>query len=307
MNLFIYPYAPAPVQDSIEGFRGTTPFGGDGIARHFSVVSDPEKADLFWMGQYADGKVWLLHPNRFPHFERWPERHVVDLEGDWRDSPFPEWLRSALVITSNWNTDRHGDWERVFTRVIMSPLLMRLVRDPPPFEPPKERKFWFHGQRDPLGVREKVKTALETSGLPHDFRFNDEWLCYVGDGDARLASYVQAMRENAFALCVRGSGQNTCRFYEAAAFGRIPIIVSNHYGFGEPEFVTFRINETRSAAEMIVILKAMYNAAVEEAKWANDACEDIYQRYFIERMLPYFRDPTAYFLKWAASKNLINL
>ena len=54
MNLFIYLHAPVPIQDSIEGFRGTTPFGGDGIARHFNVVSDPEKADIFWIGQYAD-------------------------------------------------------------------------------------------------------------------------------------------------------------------------------------------------------------------------------------------------------------
>ena len=304
LSLFVYPHAPVPVQDSIESFRGTTPFGGDGIARHFSIVSDPEKADLFWMGQYADNKVWLLHPNRFPHFERWPERHIVDLEGDWRDAPFPEWLRPALVITSNWNTDRHGDWQRVFPRVIMSPLLMRLVRDPPPFEPPKERKFWFHGQRDPLGIREKVKTALELSGLPYDFRFNDEWLCYVGESDARAASYVQAMRDNAFSLCIRGSGQNTCRFYETACFGRIPIIVSNHYGFGEPEFGVERIREDEPIKEISGQLR-VFNLMVSDTD-AFAQCRAIYEEYFKSMMLPYFRDPTAYFLEWARNKNLIS-
>ena len=304
MNLFIYPHAPVPVQDSIEGFRDTTPFSADGIARHFNVTDDPAKADLFWMGQYAEQRLWLLHPNRFPHFERWPERHVVDLEGDWRDAAFPEWLKPALIITSNWNTDRHGEGWRIFPRVIMSPLLMRLVRDPPPFEPPKDRKFWFHGQRDPLGVREKVKAALEMSGLPHDFRFNDEWLCYVSDGDARLASYVQAMRDNAFSLCIRGSGQNTCRFYEAAAFGRIPIIVSNHYGFGEPMYKFERIKEDAITQEISSRLERFYLSPSDAM--ITTRCLEIYEGYFKGMMLPYFADPTAYFLEWARNKNLIN-
>ena len=305
LNLFIYPHAPAPAQDSIEGFHSTTPFGGDGVARHFSVVDDPVKADLFWMGQYADSRLWMLHLNRFRHFERWPEKHVVDLEGDWRDSPFSDWLKPALIITSNWNTDRHGEGWRIFPRVIMSPLLMRLVRDPPPFEPPKERKFWFHGQRDPLGMREKVKAALEFSGLPHDFRFNDEWLCYVGEQDARLASYVQAMRDNAFSLCIRGSGQNTCRFYETAVFGRIPIIISNHYGFGEPEFGFERIREDEPIKGISGQLR-IFDLMISDTD-AFAQCRTIYEDYFKGMMLPYFADPTAYFLEWARNKNLINL
>ncbi len=141
MNLFIYPHAPALVQDSIDGFRDTTPFSADGIARHFSVTDNPEKADLFWMGQHTEQKLWLLHPNRFPYFELWPEKHIVDLEGDWRDAAFPDWLKPALIVASNWNTDRHGADGRILPRVIMSPLLMRRVRDPPPLGPPRGTYF----------------------------------------------------------------------------------------------------------------------------------------------------------------------
>ena len=301
MNLFIYPHAPAPVQDSIDGFRDTTPFSADGIARHFTITDDPAKADLFWMGQHTEQKLWLLHPNRFPHFEQWPEKHVCDLEGDWYASPFPHWIKPALISTSNWNTDRMDDDWRIFPRVIMSPLLMRLVRDPPSFAPPKEKKLWFHGQRDPDGVREKVQVALEASGLPHDFRFNDQWLCYVDAADRRATDYVQAMRDNAFSLCIRGSGQNTCRFYETAAFGRLPIIISNHYGFGEPnDLIPPRIHEHDSAEAIASQLIGWYKHLGDSDMHLR--CERMYEKYFKGQMLRYFADPTAYFLEWAKSK-----
>lgn len=297
MNLFIYPQVEKPVHDTIEGFYGTTPFGGDGIKDHFTITDDPKKADLFWMGQHKDIEEWKLHPNRFPHLQKYPDKHVVELEGDWRDLRFPHWLHDCLIVTGNWNLDRHGmDW-KIFVRPIMSPLLMQLVKDPPEYEPPTERKFWFRGQRDSLGVRDKLYRALEIAGVPYEFEFNDKWMVYAPDDDPLRISYIESMKRNAFALCPRGEGQATCRFYEACAFGRIPIVIADSMFVGHGVW-PWQILENDSVGSMAIAIRTIWNREDKILNWLSREHEIYVQSYFSGVVLPYFRDPTQAFLDW---------
>lgn len=294
MKLFVYHQAEKPIHDTIEGFYGTTPFGGDGIKNHFSITDDPKQADLFWMGQYKDTESWKLHPNRFNYLLNYPEKHAVDLEGDWRDLNFPDWLHECCIITGNWNLDKYGPDRKIFVRPIMSPLLMQLVRNPLDYEAPKGRKFWFKGQRDSLGVRERLRQALEISGIPYEFEFNDKWMVYASDDDPMRVSYIESMKRNAFALCPRGEGQATCRFYEAVAFGRTPILIANNVLAGNQGW-PWVISENDSVGSMAHTIRAIY-----ESKDGQRSREHgVYARaYFRDVIQPYFHDPTKTFLDW---------
>jgi hypothetical protein len=301
MRLYVYPHVEPPIHDSIVGFRGTTPFGGDGIEKHFTITNDPNQADLFWMGQYNEARLWLLHPNRFRWFEADPAKHVIDLEGDWRDGRFPDWLKRGIIITGNWDRGRYGlDWN-ILVRPIMSPLLMRLVRNPPEYKPPIKRLAWFRGQRDSLGVRERMADALKLADIPHSIFFNEEWMVYAAEDSPGVRAYLSHMDAFFPALCPRGEGQATCRFYEACAFGRAPIVIANNVlpGTGEYECATWpaQLSDELDADALARGLLELWDDPFPLAGYAYN--------YFREVLIPYFRDPTEYFVQWALKRNFL--
>ena len=293
-TIFIYPSAPRAIHDCIEGFFGTTPFGGDDITNHFRVVDNPKAADLFWMGQYND-KVkerWLLHPNRFAHFWDYPDKHVIELEGDWRDQDFPLWLKPTRIITGNAHPSHFEQGWRIFVRPVMSPLLLRLVRDPPDFRPPVQHRMWFRGQRDSRGVREKLAQALQLSRVDHTFTFLENWSVYAPPDSEVAMTYCAMMKEYSTALCPRGEGMATCRFYEACAFGRTAVVVADNVLAGvPPDGWPTRIPDGLSVEGMAAFLSSIYE------KPHYDLCQ-LSRSYFDGWLTPYFRDPTKMFLNW---------
>jgi hypothetical protein len=51
--------------------------------------------------------------------------------------------------------------------------------------------------------------------------------------------YIEVMQETVFCLCPSGSGPNSIRLWEAAAFGCIPVVLSDLLDLGENDFMKF--------------------------------------------------------------------
>jgi hypothetical protein len=77
--------------------------------------------------------------------------------------------------------------------------------------------------------------------------------------DRRRERYLEVMRQSITALCPRGTGQNSIRFFESMCMGKIPVLISDHCVLpleGEIDWgsLLFRIaeSEVESAGEILL-------------------------------------------------------
>jgi hypothetical protein len=297
VKLYIYRDAKPHAHDSDPGYENTVPLSQQGIKDHCDVVQDPEEADYFYMGQFSDGsKLEDLGQEKFTYLERWPERHVADIEGDWMNRKVPEHLRNCW-LTINGAPLEMTDWPRLVIRPTFSKLFLHLVKNPPKFLAPNNRRFVFKGFTDPWGLRARLAYVLKTSNLDYDYQLTAKWNGYNDPANSVAKSYTNMMESGCFALCPRGSGHDSVRFFEACSFGRIPVIVGDNIIMGEEskrgDTCFFRIPQKQSFKEMRQKLEELARMTDDEV--SNHA--RFAYLYFQNVILKYFRDPTAYLLE----------
>lgn len=99
--------------------------------------------------------------------------------------------------------------------------------------------------------------------------------------DARTAEYNDVMKRSVFALCPSGAGPNTIRFWEALAFGTVPVILSDGMCLPATEdgddwgACTVRLAEDRLAT-LEATLRAIPADVVARKR---EACVRMYRRY----------------------------
>jgi hypothetical protein len=294
IKLFVYDHAPPHIHDSILGYENTTPFSKKGIERWCEIVKSHE-AELFYCGQYADKDRWMLNPNRFDYFVGNEPRHVFDLEGDDSHNSFLPWMRPCIITAMNAEPNRRN-WN-CLVRPGCSNLLLDLVKNPPKREPPPESGFFFMGQRDPNGLREKVERAFRESKLPGEFAWTDKWNAPSSLVDIDVKNYVEGMKSWSFQLCPAGSGQMTLRFFEACAFGRLPIVIADNLLFDDPCAFFAAQYPTESSVES---LKRRLQLAYEcKESYSYDLLGKVPEVFFAKNVTGYFEDPTLWFLNKA--------
>lgn len=295
IKLFLYDHAPPHVHDSIPAYRNSVPFSEEGIAQWCELV-DPKDAELFYCGQYADKDRWMLNPERFEHFKGNEHRHVFDLEGDQSQLSFLPWMRPCIITAMNAEPN-HRNWN-CFVRPGCSTLLMDMVKNPRPFQPPKQVGFYFRGQRDPNGLREKVREAFLQSGVPGEWQWTDKWNAPSILSDPDVSQYEAGMKHWSFALCPAGTGQMTVRFFEACGFGRIPVVIADNYLFEDRLSLPFQRGSNSSVEQLVRIMKHL-TASYKPELSAHHAA------IFVSRIVKYFHDPTLYFLASAHKGGMI--
>ena len=307
-KVYFYPGSRDPTIYERDGWVDCVPFSPEGIARHTESTENPDEAQFFYCGQFHDKDAWRLNPNRFEFFQGRESKHVLDIEGDWRGMDIPEWLRPCVLTAMN-VPERNRGWN-IMARPGCSKLLVHLAREDisRPFTMPRERRFWFRGQRDSAGVRERLWDTLNGNFVPEDFEFdfNSLWAAHWALDNSVVRGYQNSMLENAFILCPAGEGQATLRMYEACYYGRIPIVVADCLWAWEDVTdvsFAFRISPQASDEEMGKALADIYAISDSELE---DRCR-MAALYFEHVVKAYFRDPTEMFLTWMKKRNLINL
>lgn len=86
------------------------------------------------------------------------------------------------------------------------------------------KSLGFCGQNTQL--RHKIFQALQQTNIKTDFIIRQGfWAPEINSKIKARKQYYQNLINNKFALCIRGSGNFSFRFYEALCFGRIPVLI----------------------------------------------------------------------------------
>lgn len=203
-----------------------------GLLPDLSITDSPALADLFVVPVGFDvlgaGTRFDFVSNtiarildRLPTFREFPTRHVLFFQGDsWH---VPECCSRSIVFMPSC---RRGS----------GALPIFYPADAPPFEPGliTECPFdaGFQGAIDTGGdLRSRMAASLEscTSRRVH-FEPTRGYFHVNYDEVERPAlreSYSRFLNDCRFVLCPRGDGMTSLRFFEALAYGRIPILISD--------------------------------------------------------------------------------
>ncbi len=173
-------------------------------------------------------------------------------------------------------------------------LLKDLLANPRQLKPLHEAKqgFYFRGQRDPGGLREKVRKALELADVPGFFEYNDSWNAPTPANSPIVKFYEAEMTSWTYALCPAGWGQATQRFLEAVLLGRVPVVIGDGLLFGESQ--ELRVQGSATIEQLARWFSRIYRGSLSpNSSYAHLKIRD------------YFEDPTAYFLSWMRQRGII--
>lgn len=302
IKLFLYDPGQITIHEK-DGYRNCVPWDSDGLNKWADIVSNPDEAQFFYAGQFHDKDAWRLNPNRFEFLSGREQYHIFEIEGDWRGMDIPEWLRPCILTAMN-QREKYRDWS-IMARPGCSKLLVHLAREAPSgFRMPSDQQFWFQGQRDSGGLRERLVKILDGSKLPSETALNAFWSAILPPDEPRVAAFASTMRESAFILCPAGEGQATLRMYEACHYGRVPVVIADClWAWEDVTDVSFcfRISPNASDEEIGKLLTEIFAISDSELE---DRCR-MAALYFEHIVKFYFRDPTEYFLTWLGKKRLI--
>lgn len=295
LKLWYYPNGYTPIHDAA-GYPDCVPFCEAGRMKWVDWVS-VDQAEYFYCGQIPDFVPNPFDTSVFPMLKDCPERHIVDLEGDYRPGTFRQefdgCIRSASGAPPAWRN------EMVFARPTLSMMLQQIVREDQHFDwpAPTSRTWFFRGKPDAAGVRLKMRDACHAAGVPCVVAMVPHWNGPAPAGSAVHEVFKVIMRESTVALCPQGEGVATARFYEACAMGRFPVVIGETLLLGHDHFDTgfcVQLSAHLSTEDLAAEFNRLNQMSLAEMVERGRAA----QEYFDTIVRPYFADPTAAFITW---------
>ena len=304
LKLYIYPHARIQSQDKINEFFNTTPMSIEGVNKHFKIVSDPKEADFLHMGMISCGTVNEFTKESFTYLESYPNKHIVDLEGDWVNNVAPDWV-SERIKSGNSSKPEHLKGIMCI-RPAISNLLAYLAKINPEYELefPSENTFCFRGYPDPFGVRANMVDIMNKLQLPGEYNLTNKFNARRGLEEKESVDYCLLIHRNMISLCPRGAGIDSIRFYETCFFGRVPVCISDAKWTAEEMYdmsFAYRISPSSTNEEIANKLKQIHQTPHEELVDRGRKAREYFQKVIVE----YFKDPTLYFLKYLKFKNVL--
>lgn len=291
-KIFIYDDINHPVHDTIYEYKNCIPFCHKGIIDNFIITKNPKDADIFYMGQFAEGKFYGF--GQFDYIDEYPDKHVCDIEGDWFNVSLPNHVLSKSIFTINGLKNEYKfNLNRMFIRPTFSKNLINLLKENNELRVNYNRKFTFIGFNDPLNIRLNLKTNL-TQKYPKntDIILTNKWL---GSSDLKNdhSIFNEKILSGTFSLCPRGTGVDSVRFLESCFHGRIPIVISDNVCFGYDFPYKFYFQHDFKENYDMFFDNIINMSDKEIFEYSNNA-----KRFFDEYVRIYFKDPTKFFMQW---------
>ncbi|MAK50947.1 hypothetical protein [Marinobacter sp.] len=304
MKIYKYTNAVPHVHDSSEWYKDVIPFSDKGLSE-MDLTDSPEDADFFYMGQWSHDNQ-LFNINNFEHFNKYPEKHIVDLEGD-GGFGIPEYLWKSIITVNGPLAHYDDKIPNLFVRPTFSRLFVDICKNR--FESIDEcydRSVGFKGLIN-CKTRYDMFTHLHNRGdvLDTDMQANPTWNGPSEVGSEIQEDYVASLKKRAFALCPRGAGVDSVRLLEACYYGRIPILISDvdyllvDHKHSDTSFVRRVIWDGKS--DLAPIIKEIVN--VDDSVIKKD--QEKASKYFEETLRSYMRNPTSYMLDWMKKQGLV--
>ena len=299
IKLFIYPEAKKHVHDQHPIYYNTVPFSVEGIKKHCIVTTNPNEADLFYMGQFSDGSTDNELNRDWKYLKQYTDKHVCDIEGDWPNRRPPEFLRYCKITING--LDKDWEYPNAFVRPTFSFLLLKLAKELllPEFNYNKYNSFGFMGFPEPFGIRTTLSHIFSKNagnGLLGEVILNHQWLAPTETDDEKSIKYQKFMQKHNLALCPRGMGRDSVRFFEACYYGRCPVVIGNNILFEQKiidsmDFCYFISTHNLTIQSLMYKLMCIQNekpeVIIEKGKRAQQ---------FFTVVKKYFNDPTEFFL-----------
>ena len=316
IKLYIYPQAKAHEHDTNTSglsnmLYNTVPFSEKGIQNH-CVLTSPEEADYFYMGQFANdfGELVRARKSDFRYFAGNESRHILDIDGEGgfeasNRPAIPFWLHKSIITTMG-PLKRYSNIEFLFTRPTFSHLLIDIVKNcDEDFNFPNRKSFGLRAFMNHK-VRAATLVAMHKGNFEKEIHVNKKWEGLSPVGSSTQKQFIETMLNNSLSLCPRGSGIDSVRFLETCYFKRVPIVITDYDYclFGEDEHdlsFCYKIHNTNMNPDFLLPeLKKIYNTPIEELEERASAA----RQYFDKTLRSYFADPTLYFLRWLERKNV---
>ena len=303
IKLFLYPNAQDHDHDTSlkENYYNTVPLSKEGIKKH-CILTGPEEAEYFYMGQFNNDRFHLYKPDMFEHFKGNEEKHICDIEGE-GGMPIPTWLHNSIITTMG-PLKIYSNIECLFARPTFSHLLLDIIKNrKEEFSFPENKSIGFRGYLNHI-IRAMMVHAVHNSEFEKEMHINRKWSGPSKIGSKVQEEFIETILNNSLSLCPRGSGIDSVRLLETCYYGRTPILISDldYYLVGEGDYdidFVYRIcREDNNPGYIKEKLQELYDEPHEEhARRASLA-----KKYFDEVVRVYFEDPTAYFLNWLKKK-----
>jgi hypothetical protein len=307
IKVYFYTNRGAFIQSNYDWTKDLIPFQEmkeEGWVR----VYDPLDCDFYHCGQINDLNEKDYKREQFEFLDKFPEKHIFDIEGDWTGwcgRGIPEELQSCL-FTINGAHQKYSKLSFLLVRPTFSTVFLDIIRSNfvNAFSlKEKQLRISFVGKIGNNGTRQLMAQAL--TQLPQDsvsfISRGDFWAGHI-DPDHKYANeYRREMENNLIQLCPRGEGLDSVRFYEACAYGCVPVLIGDNLVMGHDFYdlsFMYRFPSDISATDLKNELIDIYNyrlaLLIDRAKRAYE--------YFNSVVLPYLNNPTAYFLDYIAKK-----
>ena len=304
LRVFKYENGYAHVHDSIPEYRNVTPFSEDGVSEWCDLTDNPEEADLFLMGQWPRGSQ--LNIKDFEHFEKYKEKHFIDLEGE-GGLDIPEFLWQSIVSVNGPPSHYASKVKNVFVRPTFSKLFVDLCRNRfEDIEHSNDRSVGFKGF---INCQTRYDMFMHLGNQPNildsTLEANPTWNGPAEVGSEIQEEYIARLKKHAFTLCPRGSGVDSVRLLEACYYGRIPILISDF----DYELVDHLQSDTSFVRKVIWDGSVNLATIIKDIVSVDDSVIEEDQRraksYFENTLREYMNDPTLYVCKWLKNQGVV--
>jgi len=305
IKIYKYPSAVPHVHDSSDWYQDVIPFSEKGLSE-ISLTDNPEDADFLYMGQWShDNKLFNI--SNFKHFNKFPEKHIVDLEGD-GGFGIPEYLWKSIITVNGPLVEYDSKISNLFVRPTFSRLFVDICKNR--FEDMEECYVRSVGFKGLINCKTRYDMFVHLHNrsdiLDAEMQANPTWSGPSEVGSKIQEDYISSLKKRAFALCPRGAGVDSVRLLEACYYGRIPILISDSdyllvdHKYSDTSFVRRVIWDGKS--DLAPILKDI--VSVDEAIIREDQIKA--RNYFENTLRKYMNDPTSYLINWMQKKGLLN-
>jgi len=298
-KIYVYEGAKPHVHDSNLVYKNTVPLSREGLEKHFKIVSDPTKADYFYMGQISNDSFRTYNENTFEYYKDFPQKHICDIEGE-GGLPIPQWLHKSIITTMG-PLKSYSNINSLFARPTFSYLLLDIIKNRnEAFRFPKEHGCGFKGFINCKTRAMLLYVLHHATEYKKEISVNKKWSGPSEIGSKIQQDYIDMILRNPISLCPRGSGIDSVRLLETCYYTRVPVLISDldYYLVGEDRHNTdfcFRICDSNMTPdslkeELVRINETSLSELEDRAHLAR--------KYFDKVIREYFKDPTLYFLKW---------
>jgi len=319
VRLYIHSDAALCTQETdFADFSAYNPLTREGLKKHFHIVDKLEYADYYFLGQIRDYNVNYDETKLLDWAKNWPEKSIIDIEGDWCVRKIPQPFTKCIISISGPDRSWLPSWDRVFVRPPMSRNLKYLCEKWDQIIPFEDiiNCLYFEGQvvtKNRAILLEVLydfprRKRLVAGGNPWSIISDRFWILPKREWNGMLEpdkesaeSYRDKLRNVRFSLCPKGVGGSSVRFYESCYYGAVPVIFGTDVLLGESWYDTsFVIREPyyNDKEEIKETLHRVLEMSDEEAKDRSEKA----RQYFTNVVVPFYSNSTRMFKEW-----LINL